>query len=75
MNDLKVLETATSDEIGAKYPDKYSLLVVDEQREYGVTYGRLLSVADSVEELYEAAESCEGLEDKILHYITGDNLL
>lgn len=62
-----------SNDVSEEFPDSYSLITVNNECEYGVSQGRLLHVADSIEELNNFAET-NNFDDELLHYITGDNL-
>jgi len=63
-----------SEDISEKFPDSYSLLAVDKVYDYGISQGKLLHVAGSIEELNEFALA-NGVNNKLLHYVVGDNLL
>ena len=65
----------TSNEVAEKFPDSYSLLTVDKKCAYGVSQGRVLHYADSIEELNNFAEANNIDDSLLLHYVTGDNLL
>ena len=77
IDDTDVEDTFTllpnSETIAGKFPDSYSLLAVDKKNEYGISQGRLLHTANSIEELSNFASS-NGFDNELLHFITGDNL-
>jgi len=68
-----LLRSIQSDIAASEYPDKYSLIIVTKECEYGVSSGLLLHVADSIDELNRIA-SLYGVEDQLLHYVTGIDL-
>jgi len=69
------LRLIQSDAAAIEFPDKYSLIVVTEECEYGESLGLLLGVADSIGELNKIASLYEGVENELLHYVTGIDLL
>ena len=71
---LDVFTFIDTETAAALYPDHYSLIAVTEKREYGISYGRLLYVADSIEALNTFVFS-NGFGDEFLSCVTGNNLL
>jgi hypothetical protein len=64
----------TSVEAAEKYPHSYSLIAVDSEDEYGVSIGRLLYVASSLEDIDWFLLIYGGFKDEQLHYVTGAEL-
>ena len=56
------------------YPDSYCLIAVDGEDSRGISYGRLLYVANSLEEIDFYVIISGGFNNDILHYVTGKNL-
>jgi len=67
-------EHIDSDSAIDKYPDHYSLILVESEDEYGISYGRLLHVSNSIENLNMYA-AFNNFKYALLHYVTGRNLL
>ena len=57
------------------YPNEYALIAVDEEDDLGVSHGRLLFVATSLEEIDSYVESKHFFVNEFLHYVTGKNLI
>ena len=56
------------------YPDSFCLIAVDKEDNKGISYGRLLYVANSLKEIDFYVIISGGFSNEILHYITGRNL-
>ena len=56
------------------YPNSYSLIAVNEEDDFGTSYGRLLIAASSLEEIDFFVRISGGFGNETLHYVTGKNI-
>jgi len=63
-----------ADSVAEKYPNSYAVMIVEERDSLGVSSGKVLYVANSLEEIDHYVQLHNGLEGHTLRYITGENL-
>jgi len=70
------LVVCTDSVIASKeYPNSYILMTVDDTLEYGITYGKVLHVAKTMEELDDYVDMHSEFQQKQLHYVSGANIV